>query len=163
MAEAIRIVRFEPWHLAMIAPGAVDLTALEGVDLSALGGVHAAHHMAFTALAGTAVLGSAGVALQWRGVGTAWLLVSDRLRAHPLFMTRAVIRGIRKAEADLDLHRLQITVRAGYEAASRWAERLGFVFEGEMPGYGPNGETHLRYARVGGQRPEGRGQGQKNG
>jgi hypothetical protein len=39
-------------------------------------------------------------------------------------------------------------MREGFGQGCRWVELLGFEFEGRMKGYGLNGETHLRYAKV---------------
>ena len=40
-----------------------------------------------------------------------------------------------------------MSVHAEFSTSRRWVERLGFAFEGAMPGYGPGGPPHHRHAR----------------
>ncbi len=132
----------------MIEAGAFDVFAIEGMNLREIVITHGIPGPAFSAINDRRVLGAAGVIPVWRGVGNAWLLASDELRRHPMVLHRYVRRGLVMVERGLGLHRTQIAVHQKFTAACQWAERLGFAFEGEMKGYGPNGDTYLRYARV---------------
>lgn len=149
----MRLVPFEPRHLAEIAPGRFERLALghgEGDELAC--GV-ALPGPAFTIFDdgsddGGTPLGCGGLVPLWRGVARGWLYASDRLRGHPLMLHRTVRRALGAAEAALALHRIEITVHGEFTAGQRWAERLGFRCEGAMPGYGPNKDTYFRYART---------------
>lgn len=145
----MKIVPFEPGHLARIAPGRFDALAAEGLDpdIPRNGAAVPGPALSFMDPSG-AVLGAAGIVPLWRGVGTAWVYASDALRAHPVAFHRAVSRGLALAERALRLHRVEISVHPQFHQSLRWVERLGFRFEGEMPGYGPNGDGYLRYAKV---------------
>jgi hypothetical protein len=76
--------------------------------------------------------------------GMCWALLSPDAGKHMLWLTRAVKRFI-------EIHpwrRLEATVEEQFGAGCKWVELLGFEFEGRMRGFGDDGETHLRYARV---------------
>jgi len=150
---SIVIAPFAPHHLAAIVPGPFDAAAAEGLDLRALAAARADIGPAWSALARDETgwdraIGCAGIVPLWPGVGAAWLFGGAELRRRPLLLHRAVARGLPLAMAGLGLHRLQISVHAGFAAGRVWAERLGFACEGAMLGYGPNGDTYIRYART---------------
>jgi hypothetical protein len=144
----MRIVPFEPAHLLLIEPGAIEVKALANADLGDLMSHHRDTDPAFSIVHGDRVLASSVVTLVAKGVASAWLLASDEMRRHPVFLHKHVRRGMELVERGLRLRRLQIVVRTDLEVARRWAERLGFRCEGEMAGYGPNGENYWLYARV---------------
>jgi hypothetical protein len=144
----MRIVPFEAAHLAAIQPGRFEALACDGIDPALIARAGAVPGPALTIVSGARVLGAAGLVPLWRGVAGGWLYASDELRARPVALHRAVLRALIAAERNLGLHRIQIAVHAEFGAAQAWAERLGFAPEGAMPGYGPNGDTYLRYARV---------------
>ncbi|HEU0070940.1 MAG TPA: hypothetical protein VFS04_06575 [Alphaproteobacteria bacterium] len=145
---AIVIAPFTQAHLAAIAPGRFDAIAAEGLDLAALAASRADIGPAWTAVADGRVLGCAGIVPLWRGVGAGWLYAADEMRRYPVALHRTVLRGIAAAEVGLGLHRLQISVHEDFAASLAWVVRLGFACEGAMPGYGPNGDNYIRYARV---------------
>lgn len=144
----IRIVPFAPEHLTAIAPGPFDAIAVEGLDLRAMAASRADVGPAWSAVADGRILGCAGIVPLWRGVAAGWLFGGEELRRHPVALHRAVARGVPQAMRGLGLHRLQISVHENFAASLAWVERLGFVKEGAMPGYGPNGDNYIRYARV---------------
>lgn len=145
----MNVVPFEPAHLARIEPGPFELLALEGVPPGALRAGVPVPGPALTICddAGTP-LGAGGLVPLWRGVAQGWLFASDRLREHPAVLHRTVLRALRLSEDALGLHRVQITVHEDFYLSSLWVGRLGFACEGAMPGFGPNGDTYYRYARL---------------
>ena len=145
---SVRIVPFAPAHLTAIAPGPFDAIAVEGLDLRALAALRADVGPAWSAMRDGRILGCAGIVPLWRGVGAGWLFGGAELRRHPMLLHRAVARGVPQAMRGLGLHRLQISVHEQFAASLGWVERLGFVPEGVMPGYGPNGDSYIRYARI---------------
>ncbi len=76
--------------------------------------------------------------------GMCWALLSEDARQHMLWLTRATQRFI----AIHPWRRLEATVEEQFSAGCKWVEMLGFKFEGRMPQFGDDGETHLRYART---------------
>lgn len=76
--------------------------------------------------------------------GVLWAVLSAQAGKHMLWLHRATRRFL-----DMDRRRrIEATVQDGFPAGCRWLEMLDFNFEGHMPGYGENGETHIRYGRV---------------
>ena len=51
-------------------------------------------------------------------------------------------------EAQTTFRRIQAVVKADWPLAIRFVERLGFVREGRMRKFGPNGDDYYLYARV---------------
>ena len=94
------------------------------------------------------LLGCGGVGMYWSGVGEAWLLLSARVSNYPVSLHRICSRALSRIIDDEKLHRVQAVVPQGHERARRWIERLGFCYEGLMPGYGPDQSWFERYGRV---------------
>lgn len=145
----MRVVPFEPRHLAAIEPGPFELLAVEGLPENVFRQGYAIPGPALTVCADDgAPLGAAGLVPLWAGVAQGWMFASERLRAHPVALHRTLARALDAAQSALRLHRVQISVHERFLASRRWAGRLGFLCEGAMPGYGPNGDTYYRYARL---------------
>lgn len=145
----MRIVPFEPRHLADIAPGPFEALALDGLPAGALARGCAVPGAALTALdAAGRPLGAFGLMPMWTGVAQGWVFASDSLRAFPVALHRTVARALDAGERLMRLHRIQVSVHENFHTSRRWVERLGFACEGAMPGFGPNGDTYYRYARL---------------
>lgn len=97
---------------------------------------------------GNQILAIAGVAPLWKGVGTVWTLISEEAKEDGVRLSLGVRRLVDMAYTERDYWRLQATVKRGDEPARLWIVGLGFVFEGTMIAYGPDGTTHDMYARV---------------
>ena len=93
-------------------------------------------------------IATAGVAVLWPGVGEAWTIVTSRAEKAKISLHKAVRRGLDDVQDHLPLRRVQAVVRADYERSQRWVERLGFVNEGLMRSYGPEGADYYRYGRI---------------
>lgn len=90
----------------------------------------------------------AGVISLWPGVAEGWALTSRDARRSGVTLTRQARRLIEMAARAKGYRRVQMAVRADYAQGRRWAEALGFVSEGIMRAYGPDGADHVRYARI---------------
>lgn len=88
----------------------------------------------------------AGVVILYPGLGEAWAVVTDLGRRHPLFVTRAVRRGLQQIIRDHRLRRVQADVVTAHTPALEWARAFGFRDESTMPLYGPHGEGFTRLA-----------------
>ena len=99
---------------------------------------------AFTAIDGETVLACAGIVPFWEGRAEAWAIMSHDLKRHFLLIHRATERfldacGFPRVEANVD---------ANFGCAQRWMDMLGFVSEGLMHKYTPDGRDCTRFARI---------------
>lgn len=104
--------------------------------------------VAFSAIEDGVVFGVAGIMdiPGWNGQrAVAWAVLRPNVGVCRLLqMTRAA----RQALAEHPARRIECSVSPTFLNGMIWARRLGFVVEGLMRGYGPNGDDYLLYARV---------------
>jgi len=95
-----------------------------------------------------------GITSPWAGYGVAWFLERDPLEVgrHSVGVGRHVVSAFGLWTRETAYRRLDAFPPLLHCASCRLVERLGFSYEGQMPGYGIGGETHLRYVWF----PEGR-------
>lgn len=103
---------------------------------------------AFSAVRDGRILGCAGVAKLWHGVGEAWTVLGPEACTCGFWFHRTVRRMLGDIIDELGLIRLQAMVLADSERNNKWIKRLGFSFEGRMPKFGPDGKDYNRYAIV---------------
>lgn len=89
------------------------------------------------------ILGVGGVWMPAPWIGVLWAVFAERARGRFLAIDR-ISRRVMNLEP---VPRVEATVEEGFAAGMRWCELLGLTYEGRMPGFGPGGETHLRYGR----------------
>jgi hypothetical protein len=94
-----------------------------------------------------------GIICPWPGMGEMWAVLNGSTGC-VLGLNKAVRRVVAGVVRNMSLRRIQANVDANSKVAIRWAEWIGFKFEGEMPKYGPNGEDFLRYVMF----PNGKGE-----
>ena len=94
------------------------------------------------------ILAIVGISMMWKGVGVVWTLLTDESRLRGVILTRGVLRLLERMHRERGYWRIQATVERGDEPARLWIIQLGFVYEGTMVAYGPDGKTHDMYARV---------------
>ena len=146
VVAALEVVPFRPYHL--------DLIRAQGVQPSqerTLSHVPASYAKvarppgpALTVFEGDRVILAGGILTVDQRLGQLWAVLAANAGSHMLSLHRGVLRFIECAH----VRRLEATVEKGFTPGCRWVELLGFRYEGEMPGYGEEGETHLRYGRV---------------
>jgi hypothetical protein len=139
------IVRpFAPYHIDLLRAQGVQGAQVGEVSLVPDGTTIKPYGQAVTAFDGDTVILCGGIIPIFKGHGQCWALLSVQAGRHMTWLHYATKRFI-----SIDhWNRLEATVEMGFEGGCRWVELLGFRFEGRMPKYGPNGETHLRYART---------------
>lgn len=94
------------------------------------------------------IVGCAGILPQWPGRAIAWALLTRDLSArHFLQAHHKVLRVLHAAQRN-GMRRIETTVDAGFDAGHRWVRALGFLPEGLMRGYSPEGRDHALYARI---------------
>ncbi|MDP9066611.1 MAG: hypothetical protein M3O06_12200 [Pseudomonadota bacterium] len=134
------VVPFQPFHL--------EILRAQGIQAAQVSHVPATYAKfqrppgpALTVFHGEQVILCGGIVTVGSGMGILWAVLSKNAGRHMVWLHRATQRFLQLQE----LRRIEATVEAGFAAGCRWIELLGFKFEGDMPGYGDNGETHLRY------------------
>lgn len=90
-----------------------------------------------------------GVQFATKGVGTAWLIATDRLPEHAIEMMRFARRAVHGFLSEKIAHRMQGFVLAEYDFCRAFIERLGFVREATCIGMGAHGESIDIYAKLG--------------
>jgi RimJ/RimL family protein N-acetyltransferase len=121
------------------------MSLLQVHSVEAYGRLLEADATAFTGVCDGRVIGAAGVHPIHEGVGQAWALLSPEVRRAKFFLHREVKRRMREL-LELGLfHRLEIIVHSNFAEAIIWADRLGFIFEGISPMYGPDGSDYHRF------------------
>jgi RimJ/RimL family protein N-acetyltransferase len=105
--------------------------------------------MSFSALSNDKeVIGCAGIKPMWRGVGTAWTMLSPNLRKHPFFLHRAVKRHLERLAISRGMHRVEMVVMNQFEVGKRWAKSLGFASEGVRKQYTPDKQDIEMFVRL---------------
>lgn len=99
---------------------------------------------AFAAVEGDQVLACAGIIPMWEGRAEAWALLAADLKPHFLGIHYATKRFLNAC----GMRRIEAAVDAQFGCARGWVEALGFIYEGPLAKYTPDGRDCLRYARV---------------
>lgn len=131
--------RFRPWHMAALQRRPYD-PRHDGETPARLLGV--------TILKGKEVVACIGARELWPGNCEGWVLTSNLVHECPKFFHAVTLRGLLWLERNRGVRRIGAHVVKGWPDAKKWAERLGFTYEGEAPCYGPGGEDFFHYGRV---------------
>ena len=103
---------------------------------------------AYTGIVKGQVMGCAGIFPLWRGVAEVWMITTDLVSRYPKAFHQAIANGLEIAGHSMGLWRIQTAVHQNHLVSQKWLRRLGFNREGNMPGYGPDGATYIRMARL---------------
>jgi len=124
-----------------------QLDPRKGADALAAndGGAMLGKGPSFSCWVGDHIVAAGGCGIPWPGLGMAWAVLSDTGRRHPVFVHRSMLRFLSVVARVNRLRRVEWMVLASWEAGREWARRLGFIEDGLMPKYGPEGETCARY------------------
>ena len=79
-------------------------------------------------------------------VGSGYVLI--RVAKHAVFLTKATKRLLNHVQYIKEFHRIEVTVRVDFPQAVRWAELLGFEYEGTRAAYDTDKMDHIVYRRV---------------
>ena len=140
----MRVEPFRPFHVELLRAQGVQGAQLAEVSHVPLSYATLLEGTGVTAFEGTRVLICGGIVTLTPDFGMCWALLSETASKHMTELHYATKRFITMHR----WRRLEASIEKGFPAGCRWAELLGFTYEGEMRGFGPKGETHLRYARV---------------
>ncbi len=103
---------------------------------------------AYTALIDGKILGIGGAVVYWPGVAEGWYCLSEEANNHKVSLVHCIKKVAAKAFGDLNLHRLQTTIRLDFTQAKRLIEHAGFKYEGTMKKYTEDGKDAYLYALV---------------
>lgn len=144
--ELPRVEVFQPFHVQVLMAQGVQPSQVQQVSHvpASYASVRRPPGLAMTVWDGDRILLCGGVIPTGPGAGLLWALLSAAAGGRMVWMHRATQRFL----ALEPLRRLEASVQEGFPAGCRWLEMLGFKYEGPLEAYGPNGEDHLRYARI---------------
>ena len=94
------------------------------------------------------VLGVFSVGIMSVGVVLIGAILTTHIHKYPVALTRFIKRELAAIHVRNNVHRIQIEVRADYEAGHAFAEALGFTKEGVMKMFGPDKQDYSLYART---------------
>lgn len=98
-------------------------------------------------------VGIMGLVPKWRGVGEVWVVVSRHVKRSALSFHRASQGLLNRYAALMEIRRVQGTVDKQNPRAISWSTRMGFVPEGTLHGYGPDGNDWIMVAKRMGDEP----------
>jgi hypothetical protein len=90
--------------------------------------------------------GAFGIVPLWQGVCECWFMSSPALDRYPLFL----VKNFRKLTDELlknGMHRVQILVH-NTRSLNRWAQSLGFTYEGVLRRYGIDKKDNAIYSKI---------------
>lgn len=94
------------------------------------------------------VIGVIGFNKIWDGVVRAWAVFGVDVQRYPIAFHKLILRLIEHYTFILKIWRIEITVLCSFNQGIKWAESLGFIREGCMKKFGPDGSDFYLYARV---------------
>ncbi len=104
---------------------------------------------AWTVMVDDRIIACGGVVIIWKGVGAAWIVFSETMPTHGLWMTRMTKRVLEDAVRIYNLHRLETMVEASNERYRRWVKVLGFTPEnGVARAYTTDKKDTTRFERI---------------
>lgn len=118
------------------------------LDVDAVGAALIQVGVGFTMMRDDTPIGCGGIIPRWNGVGEVWIAVSEELKQRPILLVKETLRCIHLFHQRGGFHRIQLHIRTEDAGLQRWAESLGFTFEGIMRQYGPDKSDHKLYARI---------------
>ena len=93
------------------------------------------------------VIAFAGINHLRTGVGEVWVIRSEFIKFHKFSFYKTCLRLVEFCLEIMDLHRLELAVNVNHPEWFKWAEKLGFKFEGKQERYDYLGNDHLIYVR----------------
>lgn len=137
---------FRTYHIKLLMAQGVQSSQVQQVSHvpATYASVERPPGLAMTARDGDRIVLCGGIIPTAVHMGLLWAVLSADAGKHMAWLHRATQRFL-----DIESRRrIEATVEEGFPAGCRWLELLGFKFEGRMPAYGEDGETHLRYGKV---------------
>lgn len=145
----MQYVAFEDWHLdKMTNYGFDDLSDAEFREEASYIVAQTKEDVAFTLMLKDKPICVFGCLTYWSGVAEMWSLISEDFRQFPILLTKCGQTWADLCEIALKLHRLEMTVKASDERATKWAYALGFKHESFMEKYSAKREDFNLFVRI---------------
>lgn len=93
-------------------------------------------------------IGIVGISPLNNGVAEVFSILTDNIKFIPILFHKTMKTLLQSYIDLMKLHRVQCTVREGYESGIKWANSLGFTAECLMKKYGPDKQNYWLFARV---------------
>ena len=138
------IVPYEPDHLSKLLLQPAQAIMQPSLADPAYGQSLKEAGPAYSLIVDGEVLGCMGMVKQWDERAIAWGLISGGAGRHFRRIHKAVL-------ATMDLHRfrrIETSVTCNFENGRRWAQSLGFAYEGTMKAFTPDGRDCDLFAKV---------------
>lgn len=87
-----------------------------------------------------------GAIILWKGVAECWLMGSPHIGTYRLSVIKA-LKSLTNQMLTAGLHRIQIYVK-DTPMMKKWAELLGFTFEGVLRKHALDGSDNLIYSKI---------------
>ena len=94
------------------------------------------------------IVACAGVSIMWQSVAEGWLIMSSDAYKYPVSIARYTEGLFDSIMKKNNLSRIQASVNCSDEKSVKFANWLGFEYEGIMRKFGPDGSDYFRYART---------------
>ncbi len=105
----------------------------------------------YTALWDGVIVGVGGASMMWKGVYEFWLILTKDSKldgAHGIVAFEAIRKKIDEIIEENNIVRAQAIVRLDFPRGIKMLEALGFIAEGYLKKYTPDGCDVYRYAKV---------------
>lgn len=136
-----KLVDFEPWHVEAIIESGTE-SGLDGVSphMNTL-----VQENTKTIMLGDKPLACGGTLRMGLHRHMAWAFVADEAANHMPSVTKLAAKLLKQVNG-----RIEATVDLEFNNGHRWIKALGFTPYATLEHFGPNGETHVGYARYNG-------------
>jgi len=92
-------------------------------------------------------IGAFGINIAYNGVGECWLFSTDKLNRYPIWMVKQ-FKNITNEVLNRGLHRVQMFVENTRLDYHRFAQILGFEFEGVLRKHSTTAIDHAVYSKI---------------
>lgn len=154
MSDKYDIVPFLPDHAVDLYGEEINVgfvSEVGGVENLVPWAMNAARGHAWTGIrvSDGLIIGCGGFLVMWPGVADGWVIFRKIIEQEYRRDAYAAILGMLAVQIKKHgIWRIQATVRTDFPAGIKYAEGLGFVREGLMRKYGPDGSDRYLYALV---------------
>jgi hypothetical protein len=147
--DGIEYVNFEEKHLGQMTNyGFDDFSDAEFCEEVSYIVAQTINDAAFTCIYNGKPICVFGCLLYWEGVAEMWSLISQDFRQFPVLLTKCGQTWADLCEIAFKLHRLEMTVKASDERATKWASALHFKHESFMEKYSARKEDFNLFVRI---------------
>lgn len=94
------------------------------------------------------MIGAFGIVMVWHGVGEVWFMSTEYLNRYPKWQVKTFKHLTDLVLNEGVLHRVQMNVDNENVNHHKWAQMMGFEFEGVQRKHSAAGTDHASYAKI---------------